>query len=124
MSVPNPAHTAIERVHVGGIFACCSAAFAEKDLGLNRAHYCFRDLVLQFKEVAGGSVVRLSPEVRASFRVDQLCRDPNALSKSTDAALKHMADAKLPANLPHIDGFPLILKGGITRDHEQVSELG
>ena len=77
------------------------------------------DLVLQFEYVLGGAVELVGPQVRAGLRLDELSRDPQARAGFPHAPLKHVAHAKLAADLAHVDRLALVDEARIARDHEQ-----
>jgi len=51
--------------------------------------------------------------------VEQLAHNPDPRAGLADAALEHVADAQLAADLLHVDGTPLVGEAGIAGDHEE-----
>ena len=57
----------------------------------------------------------------AGFGVDELHVDAHAVSAALNAALEHIADVQLAADLLQIDGLALVGEGGVAPDHERAS---
>ena len=53
------------------------------------------DFVLDGENIVHGAVVAFRPKVRAIHRVDQLCRDPDAVAALANAALQHVSHTEL-----------------------------
>ena len=77
------------------------------ELGVQRARQPRDDFVLHVEEIGEGLVEPLGPEMIARFRVDELHVDAHAVSAALNAALEHIADVQLAADLLQIDGLPL-----------------
>jgi hypothetical protein len=77
-----------------------------------------RDLVLQDEQIADVAVEPLGPQMRAAFGIDQLSVDAHLAARAPDAPFQHIADAELAADLPRLDRFALVGKGGAASDHE------
>ena len=54
--------------------------------------------------------------------VDQLGGDADAVAGAANAALQHVAHAKLAPDLPHVDGLALVPEAGVAGDDEQLGE--
>src|SRR5262252_4290686 len=55
----------------------------------------------------------------ARFGIDELACDAHAVCCSAHAALEHVANAKVAANLRHTDGAALVGEARIAGDHEE-----
>ena len=60
----------------------------------------------------------------AGCRLDQLGRDPDPGAGLADAALEHVADAEVAADLLHPRGLGLVGHDRVARDHAQLLEAG
>ena len=89
------------------------------DRGLDRPDHVGRDPVLEVEHVLAGPVVPLGPEVPAGHGLDELGRDPHPLAGRADAALEHVADAELPADLAHVDRLALVGEARVAGDDEE-----
>jgi hypothetical protein len=76
------------------------------------------DRVLRSREVGAIGVEPVSPEVRATFGVDQLHVHPNLVTSSSHATFEDIPNAQIAADLPHIDGFAFVGEGRVAGDHE------
>ena len=75
---------------------------------LDRGHDGLGDLVLHGEDVGDFAVVAFCPDVAAIGDIVQLRGDAHAAAALSNAALEHIADAKLFADLLHVDGFALV----------------
>ena len=65
------------------------------------------DLVLHVEEIGDQLIEPLRPEMRAGFGLDQLDIDAHSVSRPLDAALQHIANVQIAADLLQINGLPL-----------------
>src|SRR5262245_36763846 len=65
-------------------------------------------LFLYCKDVLQHAVVALRPDVIAGQCVDELRRHANPVRRPADAALQHIANAEVPADLPDIRRLALV----------------
>ena len=87
-------------------------AFNPLDLRLSNARFdrsdhAHGDLVLERENVCQIAIVS-RPKMRTGLSLDQLAGDANAAACLADAALKHVAHAKLAPHLLHVHHFTLI----------------
>src|SRR6185436_8385679 len=80
--------------------------------------------VLYRKNVPEVFVVRAGPDVASSPRVDKLRGNSDLVCGATSAALQDVTHTQLSADLPHIWRLASVLKGCVSGDHEQFSEVG
>ena len=95
----------VHRVGVRGLFR--ASRLGGDELGVQRARQPRDDFVLHVEEIGERLVEPLGPEMIAGFGVDELDVDAHAVSAALDAALQHIADVQLAADLLQIDGLPL-----------------
>ncbi len=98
---------------VVGIEPLGRLALGALDFGLfefrrDRDDHARRDLVLQIENVLEATVEAIRPEMRAGRGIDQLSGDPHAVRRLAHAALQHIADAELAADLLHVDAAALV----------------
>ncbi|WP_373867916.1 hypothetical protein [Reyranella soli] len=55
----------------------------------------------------------------ASRCLDELASQPDLVARLANTSLKHVADAEVPSDLPHVNRLASVGKGGVARDHEQ-----
>ena len=91
------------------------------ELGVERARQPRDDFVLHVEEIGERLVEPLGPEMIAGFGVDELHVDAHAVSAALNAALEHIADVQLAADLLQIDGLALVGEGGVAPDHERAA---
>ena len=80
------------------------------------------DLVLDGKGVFEFAIVALGPAMGAGRGVDKLGSDADAVAGAANAALQHVARAKLAPDLPHVDGLALVPEARVAGDDEQLGE--
>jgi hypothetical protein len=74
------------------------------------------------KKIGDRLVESLRPQVRAGLRLDQLNVDAHALAAALDAALEHIADPEVAADLPRIGGLALVGERRVARDDESAGQ--
>ena len=117
-----PSQTLKIEVHrVGGRGLFRASRLGGDKLGVERARQPRDDFVLHVEEIGERLVEPLGPEMIAGFGVDQLHVDAHAVSAALNAALQHIADVQLAADLLQIDGLALVGEGGIAPDHERAA---
>src|SRR6185437_3568340 len=107
-----------------GIEAVGTLAADALDLGaaqarLDGADHGERDLILDGEQIADGSVVSLSPDIRPVCSISELCVDAEAIGVAPHAALQNIANAELAADLLEVGDAAPPDEAGIARDHEQ-----
>ena len=90
-------------------------------LGAQRVRQTRDDLVLHVEEIGQGLVESLGPEMMAVFGVDELHVDAHAGSAALNAALEHIADVQIAADLLQVDGLALVSESGVAPDHERAA---
>src|SRR5258708_6690837 len=78
-----------------------------------------RNHILKLKDVLEDTFEVVRPKMSATYSINQLPRDAQAVPGLADGALKHVANAKLATDLLDIDGFSLVGEAGIAGDDEQ-----
>src|SRR5262245_60300450 len=101
--VPEPALVGLPSAQVFWRFADRTMAFHLRYRRRDRNRYSHCNLVLYCENVSRVAVVSLCPKMVAGLRIDKLRRDTNAVTSTTNAAFKHIANAKLAPNLLHVD---------------------
>jgi hypothetical protein len=101
----------------------------ERALGLGLVHVHGKhrhdssgDLVLDGKGVLKFAIVALGPAMGAGGGVDKLGTDADAVAGAANAALQHVARAKLTPDLSHVDALPLVAEARVAGDDEQLGE--
>jgi hypothetical protein len=79
-------------------------------------------LILQLEEVGHVLVEPVGPKMRAGFGVDELRVDAHPILVALHRAFKHVAHAKLLADLFGVDVLPLVGEGGVAGDDEAVTD--
>src|SRR6476661_8808288 len=74
------------------------------------------DFVLDRKGVLEFAIVALGPKMGTGGGVDQLGTDADAVAGAANAALQHVARAKLAPDLPHVYGLALVAEARIAGD--------
>ena len=87
----------VHRVGVRGLFR--ASRLGGDELGVERACQPRDDFVLHVEEIGQRLVEPLGPEMIAGFGVDELHVDAHAVAAALDAALEHIADVQLAADL-------------------------
>src|ERR1700681_2564454 len=67
--------------------------------------------VLQFRQIASLTVETVSPEMRATLRIDELRVDLNLLPSPPNAAFQNIPYAEIPTDLLHVSRLPLVGEG-------------
>src|ERR1700722_10436661 len=80
------------------------------------------DLVLHVEEIGDQLIEALRPEMRAGFGLNQLDIDTHAVSSPLDAALQHIANIQIAADLLEINVFALKREGCVASDHEGATD--
>src|SRR5439155_21240278 len=89
---------------------------------------CLRQATRDTEVVLGGrqrpmmDVDLLGPEMRTGARVDELRVDADRAAHPAYAALQHVADFQLAAELPGIDGLALERERSVPGNHEAAGE--
>ena len=65
------------------------------------------NLVLHCEQVARFTVEAFRPQMRAAVRIDQLCVDPDLISRAPGVAFKDIANAESAADLLGVIGLSL-----------------
>jgi hypothetical protein len=78
------------------------------------------DVILQNENIAKSAIILLGPQVMPLQRINELCCDPNAVSRPLHAALEHIANPKLLSHLLDFDLLALVGECRVAGDHEQV----
>jgi hypothetical protein len=94
-------------------------AFGARQSGLYGGGDPRGDLVLQVEDVGQIAVVALGPEIGPVHRVEELAGDAHAPARLAHAALQHVANTQLRADLRQVDGLPLVGEGGIAGDDQK-----
>ncbi len=89
---------------------------------MKRSRKAAGDLALGFGEVSAIGLEPVRPDMRAVLTIDQLHVDLNLIAHPPHAALEHIANAQVAADLLRVDGFPLVSERGVSGDHE-LSEI-
>ena len=79
------------------------------------------NLVLHVKQVCDWFVEALSPNVIASFSVDQLRVDANTFAATLHAAFEDVAHVELASDLLHVCGLALVGECRVACDDERAS---
>ena len=101
VEVPHPAEDQIPGVQTLRRLAPSARAFRLHHPRLDRRDHVPDDLVLQREQFREVAVVALGPEVMAGLGLDELSGHPDAVPRAPGAALEHVADAELAADLLH-----------------------
>jgi len=75
-----------------------------------------RDFVLDLEHVFEQVVEADGPKMRSARGIDQLCGDAHPPASFPNRAFEHVANAKLAADLLHVDGLALVGKTRIAGD--------
>jgi hypothetical protein len=89
-----------------------------------RVYYLLRNFVLNTEDVLEVTIIALGPNMAVGISVNELCRYSDALTRSAQAALKHVTDAKIFAYLRQIRIFFLAGKGSVAGNDEEARYLG
>src|SRR6516225_12390159 len=81
--------------------------------GFDRANDAQGNLVLHRENVVERAIVALGPDMPAAPRLDQLCRQTDAVASLAQAAFEDIAHAELAADLLHVDGAAFEGKGRV-----------
>src|SRR5215471_12663881 len=106
-----------------GWLSPAAGVFCRVQLGLDRRHDPFGDLVLHGEDVAEIAVVALGPNVIAGFRLDQLRGDPQPVAALADASFEHVAHAELASDLLHINRAAFVDEAAVACDDKEPPEL-
>src|SRR6516162_762325 len=106
-----------------GPFLLDPAAHYLHDLEIEGPREAAGDLVLSFREVGAIGIEAVRPKMCTAFGVDQLDVYAYLVTGSPYAALEHVTDAELAANLFHVDRFAPVRKCSIPSDHEAAGNL-
>src|SRR5271166_6470951 len=117
-------HHQVPGVHAVGRLAAGAEILSSIELRFDRRDDRLGDLILHGEHVGKLAVVALRPEMAAGGGVVELRRDAYAVAASAHAALHHITDAEFLGDLLHVDGFALVDKRRIARDHEEPAQLG
>ncbi len=90
----------------------CRAHIHPADQG---SRYCSNQFVLQGEEISRRTIVPFGPDVIACLGIDQLSRDPDALSQPADTALYQEAHTQLAPHCLDVDALTLEAEGGVAR---------
>ena len=82
-------------IKIGGGFVPHAFDLGKPNLRLDHRHYAFRYAILKAEDVVHLAFEAIGPNVRARRRVGQLSREPQALARASDIALKHIASAEV-----------------------------
>src|SRR5215831_8920773 len=89
------------------------------DLWCDRGDNGLCYLLLYCKDVLQHAVVALRPDVIAGQCVDQLAGHTYPIRRLAYAALQHIANAEVPADLPDVGRFAIVGKRRVPGDHEE-----
>src|SRR5262245_60724229 len=81
------------------------------------------DIVVTFAEACHRLVEAFGPNVRATFRRDQLGADPHFRADPTHTAFEHIAHAELAANLANVECLAAKGKRGLARYDERARKM-
>ena len=110
----------VHRVRVRGLLR--ASRLGGDELGVERIGEPRDDFVLHVEEIGERLVEPLGPEMIAGFGVDKLHVDAHAVTAALDAALEHVADVQLAADLLQIGGLAFVGEGGVAPDYERSRE--
>ena len=99
----------------GGVTQPHLLTIGEFDLRFRRQNE--GDSVLDVENIIDRTVVTLSPNVRAVFRINQLRGDADAGARLAHAAFENVAHAELLGRLAHVDRASLENETRIACDH-------
>ena len=80
------------------------------------------NLILDREDISQFAVVPLGPAVSASYGVNQLRGDANAITGTPDASFEDVTNTQFSPNLPDVNRFPLLLVRRIAGDHHQLGK--
>ena len=100
-------------------FAARALDLGEAKFRLDRTGDAACDWILELEDARKVAGEPVGPDLDAARRVDQLTGDPHPISAFANATLKHVADAKLAADLLHIDGSSFVGEARIPCDNEE-----
>jgi hypothetical protein len=66
-----------------------------------------RDVALYFEQVCCGAIVAFRPNIAARSGINELGGHSNLVATRLNAALKHVADAEIAADVSYVPGLPL-----------------
>ena len=110
-------------IEIAGRLRACAVDLGLLDAGLDGADDAFGHRVLQLKYVLQRTIELFRPKMCAGGCFDQLPADAETTGGLAHAALEHIADTELAADLLDVDGTAFVGEARIARDHEQRSKV-
>jgi hypothetical protein len=110
----------IVRIETAGRFPLGTFDFGLGHAGGDCANHAGSYLILQLKDVLECSVISVCPQMSAGSCIDQLARDPDAISGFPDAPLENIPDPQILSHLLDIDSSALERETGVESDYEKL----
>src|SRR5262249_8833903 len=117
--MPMGPHQAFPGPEFTSVLRLCPQNFRRHDSRCDCAGDLMWHFVLDGENMFESAVVTIGPDVVSIGCVDQLRSDADAIPGFSDAAFKHIADAKFASYLANVDRFGLVGKRRISCDDEQ-----